>query len=108
MPMARFHTRSPIIVFLTVLFIVQVWKVSTHAVEDNVKFVELQTDVGDNSYGGVKAHIVQTVIRNAIGDAPRHHCIIGVSSTAEYAVRNVTAFHLVHMATEMFALAMPI
>ncbi|GLJ27787.1 hypothetical protein SUGI_0545350 [Cryptomeria japonica] len=57
MPMARFHTRSPIIVFLTVLFIVQVWKVSTHAVEDNVKFVELQTDVGDNSYGGVKAHI---------------------------------------------------
>ncbi|XP_057846227.1 cypmaclein-like isoform X3 [Cryptomeria japonica] len=33
------------------------WKVSTHVVEDDVKYVELQTAVGEKSYGGVKAHI---------------------------------------------------
>ncbi|XP_059077649.1 cypmaclein-like [Cryptomeria japonica] len=53
--MACFHPRSPIFVLLTLLLIVQAWKVSTHAVEDDVKYVEI--DVGENSYGGVKDQI---------------------------------------------------
>ncbi|GLJ27788.1 hypothetical protein SUGI_0545360 [Cryptomeria japonica] len=57
MPMACFHPHSSMFVFLTLLLIVQAWKVSTHVVEDDVKYVELQTAVGEKSYGGVKAHI---------------------------------------------------
>ncbi|GLJ27785.1 hypothetical protein SUGI_0545330 [Cryptomeria japonica] len=112
--MARLNQSSPMFVFLILLLIVQVWNVSAHIIENDAKHVKTygaEQGYGEqlnSTYQSHTAHKRNIVIRNILGDALRHHRMIGVSGVVEYVVANAIVFLLVHMATKKFALAMPI